>query len=221
MPADSLIGRERMLAELVELVGSHRLVTLTGVGGVGKTRMSIEVGAALAGEQPDGVWMVELAPLTDPTAVLDTIATTLGVTPQPGAPVLHALVEALSGWRAVIVLDNCEHVVGAVAAAVTALISGTPTLRVLATSREALEVPGEQRRLVLPLALDGGVSSPAVTLFVERARDLRIPHRLRGGGDRGGRRRDLSEPRRATARHRAGSGADDLDEPDRHPGPAR
>ncbi len=89
MPADSLIGRERMLAELVELVGSHRLVTLTGVGGVGKTRMSIEVGAALAAEQPDGVWMVELAPLTDPTAVLDAIATTLGVTPQPGAPVLH------------------------------------------------------------------------------------------------------------------------------------
>ena len=172
MPADSLIGRERILAEVVELVRTHRLVTLTGVGGVGKTRLSIEVGASLTGEQPDGVWMVELAPLTDPSSVLDAIATTLGVTPQPGAPVLTTLVEALSGRRALIVLDNCEHLVGAVAAAVSTLIAGAPTLRVLATSREALEVPGEQRRLVLPLALDGGVSSPAVTLFVERARDL-------------------------------------------------
>ena len=172
MPADSLIGRDRLLGEVVELVRTHRLVTLTGVGGVGKTRLSIEVGASLTGEQPDGVWMVELAPLTDPSAVLDAIATTLGVTPQPGAPVLHTLVEALSGRRVLIVLDNCEHVVEAVAAAVSTLIAGAPTLRVLATSREALELPGEQRRLVLPLALDGGVSSPAATLFVERARDL-------------------------------------------------
>jgi predicted ATPase/class 3 adenylate cyclase/DNA-binding CsgD family transcriptional regulator len=172
LPADSLIGRERTLAEVVELVRTHGLVTLTGVGGVGKTRLSIEVGASLADEHPDGVWMVELAPLTDAGAVVDAIATTLGVTPQPGAPVLTTLVEALSGRRALIVLDNCEHLVGPVATVVRALTARAPTVRVLATSREALDVPGEQRRLVLPLTLDGGVGSPAVTLFVERARDL-------------------------------------------------
>ena len=172
LPAESLIGRDRTLGEVVGLVRANRLVTLTGVGGVGKTRLSIELGACLVGEQPDGVWMVELAPLSAPDAVLDAIATTLGVTLRPGAPVLHSLVEALSTWRALLVLDNCEHVVEPVAAAVIALMAGAPTVHVLTTSREALDVPGEHRRLVLPLTLDGGASSPAVTLFVERARSL-------------------------------------------------
>ena len=135
LPADSLIGRERTVAEVVELVRTHGLVTLTGVGGVGKTRLSIEVGASLTDEHPDGVWMVEFAPLTDPGAVVDAIATTLGVTPQPGAPVLTTLVEALSGQRALLVLDNCEHLVESVARTVSALIAAAPTLHVLATSR--------------------------------------------------------------------------------------
>ena len=93
MPSTSLIGREQILAELTELVGAHRLVTLTGVGGVGKTRLSIEVSTSLADEYPDGVWMVELAPLTDPTAVPDAIATTLGITHQADVPVIQTLVE--------------------------------------------------------------------------------------------------------------------------------
>ncbi len=172
MPATSLIGREQILGDLMELVRGHRLVTLTGVGGVGKTRLSVEVGTSLADEHPDGVWMVELAPLTDPTAVPDAIATTLGITPKAGTPLLETLADALSGRRALIVLDNCEHVVDAVAETVRELLARVTTLRVLATSREAIDVPGEQRRLLLPLTLDGGVSSPAVTLFVERARAL-------------------------------------------------
>jgi predicted ATPase/class 3 adenylate cyclase/DNA-binding CsgD family transcriptional regulator len=172
MPMASLIGRERLLADIVEVVRANRLVTLTGVGGVGKTRLSIEVGAALIGEHPDGVWMVELAPLTDPAAVPDAIATTLGITPQAGVPVIHTVADALSGRRLLVVLDNCEHVVDAVAASVRELLARSTTLRVLATSREAIDVPGEQRRLVLPLTLDGGASSPAVTLFIERARAL-------------------------------------------------
>ena len=170
MPATSLIGRERILGDLTELVRTQRLVTLTGVGGVGKTRLSIEVGASLVDEYPDGVWMVELAPLTDPAVVPGAIATALGVTPKAGTPVTQTLVDALSGRRALLVLDNCEHVVDVVADTVHALLARTTTLHVLATSREALDVPGEQRRLVLPLALDGGASSPAVTLFVERSR---------------------------------------------------
>ena len=172
MPTASLIGREQILSDVVDLVRSHRLVTLTGVGGVGKTRLSVEVGSSLADEHPDGVWLVELAPLTEPTAVPDAIATTLGVTHQPGTSVVQSLVDALSGRHALLVLDNCEHLVESVAETVRELMVRTATLRVLATSREALDVPGEQRRLVLPLALDGGAGSPAVALFVERARAL-------------------------------------------------
>ena len=172
LPTMSLIGREQVVADLLELVRDHRLVALTGVGGVGKTRLSLEVGAALTADYPDGVWLVELAALTDPAAVPEAIATTLGITFASSTSVLQTLGEALSGRRALVVLDNCEHLVDAAAAAAEELLRRTTTLHLLATSREALDVPGERRRLVLPLALDGGAASPAVTLFVERARAL-------------------------------------------------
>src|SRR4029079_16113752 len=104
---------------------------------VGKTRLAVEVGAELAADHPDGVWMVELAALTDPAAVPDAIATTLGITPQAGTPMVQTLAEALSGGRALVVLDNCEHVVDAAASTARELIGRTATLRILATSREA------------------------------------------------------------------------------------
>jgi predicted ATPase/DNA-binding CsgD family transcriptional regulator len=169
-PATSLIGRARELAEIVDLVRANRLVTLTGVGGVGKTRLALEVGAEMAGQFPDGVWLVELAPVGEAASVPDAIATALGLTPQGGVPVTHTIAEALSGRRLLMLLDNCEHVVEAAADAVQAILARSGTATVLATSREGLRVAGEHLMPVPPLALDGGATSPAVALFVERAR---------------------------------------------------
>ena len=123
---------------------THRLVTLTGVGGVGKTRLALEAGAELAGEFPDGVWLVELAPVGDAASVPDAIATALGITPQAGVPVTHTVAEALSGRRLLLLLDNCEHVVDAAADAAEAILARSGTVRILATSREGLRVAGER-----------------------------------------------------------------------------
>ena len=111
----SFVGREVAVKELAEQVRAHRLVTLTGVGGVGKTRLAIQVAAELTGEFPDGVWLVELAPVGDPAAVPDAVAAVLGVTPQAGLTVTDSITQALSGRRLLMVLDNCEHVLDAAA----------------------------------------------------------------------------------------------------------
>ena len=111
----TLVGRSRVLAEVAALVRSRPLVTLSGVGGVGKTRLALAVGAELAEEFPDGVWLVELAPVGDADAVPDAIATALGITPQGGARVIDTVAEALAGRRVLIVVDNCEHVLAAAA----------------------------------------------------------------------------------------------------------
>ena len=168
----SLVGREQLVEEVAECVRSYRLVTLTGVGGVGKTRLALEVGAELAGEFPDGVWMVELASVGDAAAVPAAIAAVLGVTPQGDAPLIEAVAESLSGRHLLLVVDNCEHVAAAARAAIAAILARSGDVKLLATSREALAIDGEAVLTVTPLALDGGATSDAVTLFVDRARTV-------------------------------------------------
>ncbi len=168
-----MIGRDRVLPEIAALVRTHQLVTLSGVGGVGKTRLAVAAAADLADEFPDGVWLVELAPVGDPDAVPDAIANALGVTPQGDTPVIDTVAEAVAGRRLLIVIDNCEHVLSAAAAAIGRVIARSDTPRIMATSREQLLVAGEAVVSVAPLALDGGVTSDAVTLFVERAGTVR------------------------------------------------
>ena len=170
---NSFVGREDLVAEVADLVRSNRLVTLSGVGGVGKTRLAVEVGAELAGELPDGVWMVELAPVGEPSSVPAAIATALGITPQGDAALIDTVAEALAGRRLLLVVDNCEHVLSAAASAVSAILARSDSVRVLATSREYLWVAGETLLSVSPLGLEGGVASDAVTLFADRARAVR------------------------------------------------
>ena len=140
----SFIGREVELAEVRALVGGSRLVTLTGAGGAGKTRLGLQVAAGLADGAGDGVWFADLAPLQDPDLVAVTVADVLGVRLEPGRPVLDAVVEAVGGRRLLVLLDNCEHVIGACAKLADALLRGCPSLALLATSREPLGIDGEQ-----------------------------------------------------------------------------
>jgi predicted ATPase/DNA-binding CsgD family transcriptional regulator len=168
-----LIGRDRVLPEIAGLVRAHQLVTLSGVGGVGKTRLAVAAAGELVDEFPDGVWLVELAPVGDPDAVPDAIAHALGITPQGDTPVIDTVAEAVAGRRLLIVIDNCEHVLPAAVAAIEQVIGRSDTPRIIATSRERLVVAGEAVVSVAPLAVEGGVTSDAVTLFVERAGTVR------------------------------------------------
>ncbi len=200
----SLVGREQAVADVADLTRAHRLVTLTGVGGVGKTRLALEVGAELAGEFGDGVWLVELGSISDAASVPAAIATVLGITPQSDAAVIDTVADALRGRRLLLVIDNCEHVLAASGSAVATILGRAASVTVVATSREPLAVDGETPFAVVPLALEGGPVSHAVALFVERARSrarrLRIARR--GNGRRS--HRDLHEPRRAPPRNRTG-----------------
>ena len=168
----SFIGREAELAEVQEALKAHRLVTLTGVGGVGKTRLATEVAARLADEFPDGVWFFELAAVTDPAAVPDAVAAVLGITQQPGKTVAESVAAALEGRVRLLVFDNCEHVLDAAADLVEAILAHSATVRVVATSREGLGVADEQLWLVPSLDVRAGIDSAAVSLFVERARSV-------------------------------------------------
>ena len=173
VPATSFVGREPQVRALVELVGAHRLVTLTGVGGVGKTRLALQVAGELAGAFGDGVWLVELAPVGDPASLPDVAAAALGITPQPGLSVTAAVAQALAGRNLLVVLDNCEHVLAAAGDLVEAMLAATLAVKVLATSREGLGVAAEQLWPVPSLQVDGGVTSEAAELFVARARGVR------------------------------------------------
>jgi predicted ATPase/class 3 adenylate cyclase len=167
----SLIGRESDVAKIEAAVKAHRLVTLTGVGGVGKTRLAVEVAAHLADEFPDGVWFFELAAVTDPAAVPDAVAAVLGITQQPGKTVSESVAAALEGRVRLLVIDNCEHLLDATADLIEAILTHSTTVRILATSREGLGVPDEQVRPVRSLKA-AGIDSAAVSLFVERAQGI-------------------------------------------------
>jgi predicted ATPase/class 3 adenylate cyclase/DNA-binding CsgD family transcriptional regulator len=175
----SLVGREKVVAEVAELVRSSRLVTLTGVGGVGKTRLALEVGAEVAGEFPDGVWMVELASVGDPASVPAAIASVLGITPQGDAGLIDTVADALGGRRLLLVVDNCEHVLTAAGSAIAAILGRSRNVKILSTTRETLVIDGETVLAVAPLALEGGATSDAVALFVDRARAVRPDFGLR------------------------------------------
>jgi predicted ATPase len=170
--ATSLIGRESEVAEIEAAVKAHRLVTLTGVGGVGKTRLALEVASRLADEFPDGVWVFELAAVADPAAVPDAVAAVLGITQQPGKSVSESVAAALEGRVRLLVIDNCEHVLAAAADLIEAILAHSVTVRIVATSREGLGVPDEQVRPVRSLDAAAGIDSAAVSLFVERAQGI-------------------------------------------------
>jgi predicted ATPase/class 3 adenylate cyclase len=171
----SFIGRESEVGEVQATVKAHRLVTLTGVGGVGKTRLALEVAAHLGDEFPDGVWVFELAAVTDPSAIPDAVAAVLGITQQPGKTVSESVAAALEGRVRLLVIDNCEHVLDAAADLIEAILVQSATVRVLATSREGLGVPDEQVWPVPSLHVGTGTDSAAVRLFVERAHGV-APH---------------------------------------------
>src|SRR5213596_2499576 len=178
----SFIGRERETAAVQELLQSTRLLTLTGAGGSGKTRLALEVASRVGTQYPDGVAWVELAPLSNPELVPHHVADALGVRRDGIRSAGDALLEALREWDALLVLDNCEHLVEACARLAEALLRGCPRLRILATSREALGIGGERAWLVPALTLpeDGkpvtravAAESEAVRLFVERSQAVR------------------------------------------------
>jgi predicted ATPase/class 3 adenylate cyclase len=168
----SFIGRESEVAEVQAAVKAHRLVTLTGVGGVGKTRLATEIAARLADEFPDGVWIFELAAVTDPATVPDAVAAVLGITQQPGKSVSESVAAALEGRLRLLVFDNCEHVVDSVADLVEAILAASATVTILATSREGLGVSEEQLWRVPSLDVNSGTESAAVNLFVDRAQSV-------------------------------------------------
>ena len=188
----SFIGRERETATLQELLQGTRLLTLTGAGGSGKTRLALEVASRLGagGQYPDGIAWVELAPLANPELVPQHVADALGVRRDGIRAAADALLEALRDWKALLVLDNCEHLVEACARLAEALLRGCPRLRILATSREALGIGGERAWLVPALALPAveagkpvtravAAASEAIQLFVERTQAVRPSFELR------------------------------------------
>ncbi len=138
----SFIGRDREIATIVGRFAKHRLVTIVGSGGVGKTRTALQIGAALLDAYPDGVWFVELAPLASGASIPTTIAQTVGLELQ-GDDLTAALVSALRGSHALLIVDNCEHLVEPAAKAIAAIVRGCPRVAILASSRHSLGITGE------------------------------------------------------------------------------
>jgi non-specific serine/threonine protein kinase len=176
--ATSFIGRAREAAELKRLIASNRMVTLTGAGGCGKTRLALRVASDLLRDFPSGVWFVGLAGLSDPALVPRAAAGALGIREEPGRPVLETLIEGLGQRSHLLVLDNCEHLAGACAAFTERVLQGAPGCRILCTSRAVLGAPGETRWNIPTLSTpprmnlipaDHAAQFEAVRLFVDRA----------------------------------------------------
>ena len=189
LPADltSFVGRRHEIADVKHLLSASRLVTLTGMGGVGKTRLALRVAWDVRRGFPDGVWLVELAGLRDPRLVGQTLAASLGLHDRSVDESLAWLTSVLGGRQMLIVLDNCEHVLDASATLAHALLRAAPSARILATSRQALGIDGEHLMVVPPLSVPepGRPTSPeglgnyeAVNLFVERAAAVQPGFRL-------------------------------------------
>jgi predicted ATPase len=172
----SFVGRAGAVRDVAGLLGECRLVTMTGPGGVGKTRLAGQVAGQVAGRFADGAWLAELAAVRDPAQVAVVVAAALGIPVQPGVAADGAVARVLAGQQLLLVLDNCEHVIGAAAGLCAGLLAACDEVRVLATSREPLAMAGEARYRLGPLTLpspadplDGG-RSEAVALFADRAR---------------------------------------------------
>lgn len=165
----SFVGRATEMTELRQLVTSNRLVSLTGAGGAGKTRLAVEVAAGLTTEFGDGLWYVDLAPVTNPLVAPVTVARTLGLTDQPGCSHVDLLVRFIADKHMLLILDNCEHLLDACGTLVADLLTACPQLTILTTSREPLGVPGELGWRVPSL----GIADEAAELFEDRARRAR------------------------------------------------
>jgi len=174
----SFIGREKELSEVQDLLARTRLLTLTGSGGCGKTRLALQAAAEMLEAFPDGVWLAELAALSDPALVAQTVAQALGAREEPGREITQTLAERLKSQRALLILDNCEHVLTPCARLADALLRACPQVKILATSREGLGIAGEQQFRVPSLSLPELERPPApaslyqfeaVRLFIERA----------------------------------------------------
>ena len=215
-PRTSFVGREREIVEVKRTLAMTRLLTLTGAGGSGKTRLALEVARDLVGAYPDGVWLVELAPLSEAALVPQAVAAALGVREQPGQPLIDTLVGRLAASRQMLlVLDNCEHLVDAAAQSGGRAPRSCPRLRILATSREALGVRRGTTWPVPPLS----VPDPRQPPDGRGAGRVRVGAAVRGAGratrsrlrvdarERAGRGGDLPAAGRHTAGHRAGGGA--------------
>lgn len=164
-PATSFVGRQAELAELATALKEHRLLTLTGVGGVGKTRLALEVAAHSANDFSDGVFVIELATVGDPAAVPEAVAAILSITQQAGKSMTETVASALERQSRLLIFDNCEHVLNAAADVIEAILAHTEKVKILATSREGLRLSDEQLWPVPSLDID----SSAAELFVERA----------------------------------------------------
>ncbi len=181
----SFVGRQTERAELHCLVNDHRLVTVVGAGGAGKTRLAVELAGGVVESYPDGVWFVDIATVTDPGLVAFAIAAVLGLRPEPGRPILETLVEFAAARRMLVLLDTCDAQPAACAEVISRLLTGGGGVRVLATSRESLGLPGEVVWRIPPLSVDAvaaGRPSDAIALLLDRT-----------AAARGGRRAGVAE----------------------------